>query len=180
MNENFIQEFYSSVCFMFRKEVEEGGYRNNVCFSMVDEMGHYIICLKEADYDQYLFYTCFHRVLMEEFNMPVADENEVLGDCFSLKELQNDIETMKKLNPTEVALMENDEIPNCVRRIAAIAEYEDAAVTEDFLPVGRTCAEVVFEWKKAIADRYFGGLLMAEASLISVFFKLAKDYANQE
>ena len=180
MNENFIQEFYSSACFMFRKEVEEGGYQNNVCFSMVDEMGHYIICLKEDDYDQSLFYTCFHRVLMEDFNMPVVDENEVLGECFTLMELQNDIETMKKLNPMEVALMENDEIPNCVRRIAAIAEYEDAAVTEDFLPIGRTCAEVVFEWKKAIADRYFGGLLMAEASLVSVFFKLAKDYANQE
>lgn len=71
MNENFIQEFYSGACFMFRKEAEDGGYQNNVCFSMVDETGRYFICLREEDHDQSLFYTCFHRVLMEEFNIPV-------------------------------------------------------------------------------------------------------------
>lgn len=180
MNEEFVTQFYSSACNVLRAEDEKGKYRNNVCFSMVDDLGHYMICLKEGDHDGALFYRCFHRVLMEDFGLPVGDEDEVLGECFSLQNLQNDIETMRSLNPTEVALRENDdEIPSCVKRVAAIAEYEDAAVTEDFLPVGCACAELVFDWKKAIADRFFGGLLMADAALVAVFFKLAKEYAHR-
>lgn len=179
MNEEFVTQFYSSACNVLRVMDANGKYCNNVCFSMVDDQGHYMICLKEADHDGALFYQCFHRVLMEDFGIPVGEEDEVLGECFSLDDLQKDINEMKALDPTEVALRESDRIPCCVRRIAAIVEYEDAAVTEDFLPVGCTCAELVFGWKKAIADRYFGGLLMADAALISVFFNLAKERSHR-
>lgn len=118
MNEEFVTLFYSSASNVLRVEDENGKYQNNVCFSMVDDQGHYMICLREGDHDGALFYQCFHRVLMEEFGIPVGDEDEVLGECFSLQNLQNDIETMRSLNPTEVALRENDdEIPSCVKRL---------------------------------------------------------------
>ena len=180
MNEDFVTQFYSSVCNVLRAEDENGKYHNNVCFSMVDDQGHYMICLKEGDHDGALFYHCFHRVLMEDFGLPVGDDDKVLGECFSLDDLQKDLNEMRALDPTEVALRESDRIPNCVRRIATIVEYEDATVAEDFLPVGCTCANVVFEWKKAIADRFFGGLLVADAGLVSVFFELAKEFSTKE
>lgn len=45
--------------------------------------------------------------------------------------------------------------------------------------MGCACAELVFDWKKVIADRFFGGLLMADAALVSVFFKLAKNTCTE-
>lgn len=47
MNEEFVTQFYSSACNVLRVVDENGKYRNNVCFSMVDDQGHYMICLKK-------------------------------------------------------------------------------------------------------------------------------------